>query len=66
MEGLEHCAHLLAVWHLSAEQGEQLEEGAQEERAAGRGAGHGRERLLDTPDGTEPQINFGALKVTVR
>lgn len=32
MQRVEHCAHLLAVRHLSAGQGEQLEEGAQEER----------------------------------
>lgn len=34
VQGVEDCADLLAVWHLSAGEREKLEEGAQEERSA--------------------------------
>ncbi len=48
MQGVKDCAHLLAVWHLSAGQGEQLEEGAQKERTVDWWAEHGRRAALQT------------------
>lgn len=41
VQRLKYCAHLLAVWHVSAGKGEQLEEGAQKERTVDRWGSHG-------------------------
>ena len=41
MHGVKSRAHLLTAGHLSAEQGAELQEGAQEQRAAERRSGHG-------------------------
>lgn len=44
VQRVERCAHLLAVWHLAAgRHGEQLEEGAQKERAVDGWTRHGRQ-----------------------
>lgn len=55
MHRVERRAHLLTVGHLSAEQGAELQEGAQEQRAAdwrgghGGGSGHRRTAAMQLP-----------------
>lgn len=66
VQRVERCAHLLAVWHLPAgRQGEQLEEGAQKERAVDWGTRHGRRTATrQTALNQPPAINFSTIKVT--
>lgn len=65
MQRVKHVAHLLAVWHLSAGQGEQLEEGAQKERTADWWSRHGRRAELSRAGRNRAAAdNFSTFKVT--
>lgn len=60
MHRVESRAHLLTVGHLSAERGAELQEGAQEQRAADWRCGHGG--LTTAEPGEKNNRNFPATR----
>lgn len=61
MHGVKRRAHLLTVGYLSAEQGAELQEGAQKQRAAGWRGGHGGRAAAGQVRG-ENRCNFPATR----
>lgn len=66
MHGVERRAHLLTVGYLSAEQGAELQEGAQKQRAAGWRGGHGGRAAAGQVRREPLQLSDNAFRVSGR